>query len=216
MRRLLPVLLLLFCAGLAHAQDTEIDQLKAEIKALQQVVMQLTTRLQAIESKLMIQQSSPAPAEPASSFIQPSISSDLKTQQKTVEYTIEKLLPKIRIDGNHAFEIKGIEVSPQLGRNKEETIYLKVLCTNKANEEWETKYESFRLLLDTGDLVGLHDYRSTYVPNNKIRKNERTERTVGFVIKNPQPELEGVLKIQSEKYGTSVDFKIMLKRKEKK
>jgi hypothetical protein len=164
----------------------------------------------------MTQQGASAAAKPIREIIQPNSSGFTPAQKTTVEYTIEKLLPKLRIDSNHAFEIHGVESKPKPGSSNEEYLYFKVLCTNRANEDWDTRQDSYRLLLDTGDLVGNRDYAFVYGPNSVIKKNERTERTIGFTIKNPQPELEGVLKITSQKYNTSVDFRVKLIRKETK
>ena len=222
MRRILPLVVLLLCAGTVHAQDNEVEQLKAQVQVLQQLVLQLTDRVNKLEGALAIQQanqSQQSASTPPSttgtrrqfSSMRPRTSSQ-PTQTQVVEYTLEKVLPKLRIDGNHAFEIRGVETKPKPGSSTEHYVYFKILCTNRANDEWDTGQDSYRFLLDTGDLVGHRNYAFLYSSDRKIKKNERTERTIGFTVKDPKPELEGVLNITSKKYGTSVDFKVILKR----
>ena len=223
MRRILPLVVLLLCAGTVHAQDNEVEQLKAQVQVLQQLVLQLTDRVNKLEGALAIQQanqSQQSASTPPSttgtrrqfSSMRPRTSSQ-PTQTKVVEYTLEKVLPKLRIDRNHAYEIRGIETKPKAGSGTEQIIYFKILCTNRANDEWDTSQDSYRFKLDTGDLVGNRDYAFLYSTDRKIKKNERTERTVGITVRDPKPEIEGVLNITSRKYGTSVDFKITLRRK---
>ena len=215
MIRLLIVLALLLCANHVHAQDSEVQQLKSQVQALQQLVMQLTNRVNKLEGALALQQAGKTTPQTTSrtsnnrSF--PTITTTRKPTQK-VEYTLEKVLPKMRVDGNHGFQIVGVTSRNDSNTDNEDTVTLKIQFINRANDDWDIYKDSLRFRSNTGELLATHGRVVSFSP--AIKKGERSVRELSFKIKNPQPMLKGVLEISSTEHGTSVEFKVTLKRTE--
>ncbi|MBL4701977.1 MAG: hypothetical protein JKX85_12035 [Phycisphaeraceae bacterium] len=190
-----PLLALLVFTSSAFAADSEVEQLRAQVQVLREVVAQLTARVDILEGKA----ATLTQASQSKPFTKPKTESMF---YKQLPYVLGKVVPTRRAIQKHSFAVKSLKV--ELAKITNEvilTVALKV--QNYSNRDWHTGQDKYTLRLKDTDLKG-----SLY-SKPSLKKRERGTVTVKFRTKEFEAQ-EARMSIESKDKTNSgnVEFKL--------
>lgn len=178
------LLVLVLATSPVFAGDTEIEQLRAEVKELRQLVTDLTLRVKKLEGKAV----KPKPSAQKVSSLKTPIYTNFYI---ALNYTLKDVVPSRRLIKQHVFELKSLEAK----YDKIASSYLltfEFALQNYANETWNPNTDKFVLMLKNTDIVSHSSIGS------KLEKRQRGILKVTFEIKDFEPQKVKIVIISSD------------------